>query len=73
MVKTVLKMYHKGEWRVTFDDSASNNPYRVYYIVNGHRKLIERYGDLASCLHCITQQLTGHEWRMTSEKVNRLF
>ena len=73
MVRTVLKMTYKGEWRVTHDDSISTNPYRVYYISNGHRKQIERYGDLASCLHCITQQLTGHEWRMTSEKVNRLF
>jgi hypothetical protein len=76
-----LTIPHNGAWKIITDDSEVFNPFKVYYVWNeltdyGIRKrmkLITKYGDLASCLHCITQQLTGYEWRMTDRKVERLF
>lgn len=75
MTKQIMKLMipHNGTWKIIQDDSDRYNPYRVYRISNEHRKLISKYGDLASCLHCITQQITGYIWIRTGEKVERLF
>jgi hypothetical protein len=75
MTKQIMKLTtpHNGTWKIIQDDSDRYNPYRVYRIHDGHKKLISKYGDLASCLHCITQQITGHIWKSTREKVERLF
>ena len=74
MTKQIMKLDipYNGTWKVIHDDNRKCNQFSVYYIRDGHRRLIERYGDLTSCLHCVTQQLTGHEWRMTDRKVERL-
>lgn len=74
MTKQIMKLDipHNGTWKIVRDDNRKCNQFSVYYIRDGHRRLIERYGDLTSCLHCVTQQLTGHEWRMTDRKVERL-
>lgn len=83
MTKQIMSLTipHNGTWKVIQDDSERFNPYKVYYVRNvptdlgirKRKKLIEKYGDIASCLHCVTQQLTGHEWRMTEYKVDRLY
>lgn len=60
-----------GTWKIIQDDSARYNPFRVYWIADGHRRLLNKYADLASCLHYITQQLTGYEWRKTDIRVEQ--
>lgn len=64
---------YNGTWRVIQDDKEKYNQFCVYYEANGHRKLIQKYGDIASCFHCITQQLTGYMWRMTDVRVEKLW
>lgn len=75
MTRQIMKLSipYNGTWKVIMDDSEKNNKFKVYRIADGHTKLIQKYGDIASCLHCITQQLTGHEWYMSDRKVDRLF
>ena len=75
MTKQIMKLEipYNGTWRIIRDDSDKYNPYRIYRETNGHRKLIDKYGDIASCLHCITQQITGHIWYMSNETVDRIF
>lgn len=66
-----IQIPYNGTWKVIETDSPVN-PYRVYRQEDGHTRLIEKYGDIASCLHCITQQLTGHVWTMTEQRVERI-
>lgn len=75
MKKQIMKLDipYNGTWRIIQNDKEQSNKFCVYYEANGHRKLIQKYGDIASCLHCVAQQTTGHEWRMTDRKVDRLF
>lgn len=75
MTKQIMSLTipYNGTWKIINNTSDRSNPFRVYRIDNGHRKLIVKYADIASCLHCITQQLTGHEWRMTENEVERLY
>lgn len=76
-----LTVPHNGTWKIIYDNSEKYNQFKVYYVWNEltdhgvykRMKLIQKYGDITSCLHCVTQQLTGHEWQMTDRKVDRLF
>lgn len=73
MTRQLMKMTIpcNGTWKIVHDDTKQVNRFYVYYESNGHKKLLQRYGDMASCLHYITQQLTGHVWQMTDERVER--
>ena len=75
MTKQLMKMTipYNGTWRIIQDNASYYNQFSVYYESNGHKKLLQRYGDMASCLHFITQQLTGHEWYMSDRKVERVY
>lgn len=75
MTKQIMKLVvpYNGTWKVVQDDSEKYNQFRVYRISDGHQKLIDKYGDVASCLHCITQQITGHVWVMTDTRVEKLY
>lgn len=82
MTKQIMSLTipHNGTWKIIHDYSERFNQFKVFYVWNEltdhgirkRKKLIEKYGDIASCLHCVAQQLTGHEWRMTEYKVDRL-
>ena len=74
MTKQLAKITipNNGTWKIIMNDCECNK-FRVYYERNGHKKLIQKYCDLASCFHCILQQTTGHMWRMTDERVERLW
>lgn len=75
MTKQLMKLTipQNGTWKIVMNDAERFNRFCVYYESAGHRRLLEKYGDMASCLHFITQQLTGHEWRMTDQKVERIW
>ena len=75
MTKQIMSLMvpYNGTWKIIQNDSDRFNQFRVYRISDGHKKLIEKYGDIASCLHCIAQQITGHTWVMTDAKVEKLF
>ena len=65
MTRTICKLYLDGEYRVTRDDSAKNNPYRVTYTwrelteygLRKHTKQLARYGNLDSCM-CHLREIT---------------
>lgn len=75
MTRQIMKLNvpYNGTWKVIMDDSDRFNQFRVYRETNGHKKLMEKYGDIASCLHFITQQLTGHVWYMSDQKVESVY
>lgn len=75
MTRQIMKLNvpHNDTWKVIMDDSDKFNQFRVYRETNGHKKLMEKYGDIASCLHFITQQMTGHVWYMSDQKVERAY
>lgn len=70
MKKQLLKFTvpYNGTWKIIQDDAVKVNPFRVYW----NNKQIERYGDLANCIHLIAQQMTGRIWHMTDERVEKL-
>lgn len=58
----------KGTWRIIQDTNDNTNPYKVYleYYDNDlqvHKRKMEEYGDMNSCLHYIAQYMTGYIWR----------
>ena len=55
MRKQVATMVYKGQYKVVFDSDQVCNPYYVYRISDGHRKLVVRYADLASCMMHLSQ------------------
>ena len=75
MKKQIMKMEipYNCSWKVIMDDSEQSDKFKIYRISNGHTKLIQKCSCIASCLQCIAEQTTGHEWQMTDRKVDRLF
>ena len=62
MKRTVLKMTLNGEYRVTKDDEAIRDAYRVTYSWRDprkHTKQIGRFDNLCACL----QLLEGIAWK----------
>ena len=75
MTKQLMKMTvpYNSTWRIIYNDTEQFNKFCVYHESNGHRKLLQKYADMASCLHFIMQQLTGHVWYMSDCVVERIF
>lgn len=73
MTKQLMKLSipYNGTWRIIQNDAERFNQFIVYHEHDGHRKLLQKYADMASCLHYIAQQLTGFEWQRTNRKVER--
>lgn len=63
--REILKLTCKGGWKVVYDYTAETNPFIIYYFwrdgSSGHRKLMERYGDLRSCLVYLANVMEGVE------------
>lgn len=58
MAKTfqVLKLSNNGVSYIVIKHPGEVNPYWLYerwWDMGEHKKLIQKYSDLASCLHCI--------------------
>lgn len=64
MTTQILKMTFKGEYKIIKNDKDQYNPYKIYYIWHElspqkcglvkHKKLVQKYGDLASCMYHLT-------------------
>ena len=53
MAKTVqvMKFIHHGIFTVVHHTDADINPFWLYYEANGHKHLVNKYADKASCLY----------------------
>jgi hypothetical protein len=74
MTKQLMKLTipYNSSWKIIMNDSDKYNKFWVYRIHDEHTKLLVKFADMASCLHFITQQITGHVWRMTDERVEKM-
>lgn len=65
MKRTVAKVTHQGTYRVIYDDSRLYEKYTIYQETysdgSKHSKLLERYGDLTSCLFHIGDRIIEGE------------
>lgn len=67
MKRQLLKMAHKGQYIVVYDDSKKVNRYILYHkhYVPGEgwkQRKLNAYGDMASCIHEIIQRISGRTW-----------
>lgn len=49
-MKQIATMICHGTYKVIYDDKAKFNPFKVYHIADGHKKLVEKYADLGSAM-----------------------
>lgn len=50
MTRQIATLTHKGQYKVIYDDSNKQNPYRIVYKANGHQKTIAKYADFHSAM-----------------------
>lgn len=60
MTRLMAKITHNGVYRVEFHSTEKFNPYRVYiefYDYTHHKKLLEKFADLESCIRFIADHI----------------